>query len=84
MKAIGIYEFNLMDDNSKAALLWGKGTFIMTRIENQYRINLYSLYDFFAEVWYNDEANSIDKIRTFKSIEALEPYLDNIKLNLKP
>lgn len=49
MKPMGLYEFNIMDDNSKAALLWDKGTFIMTRIENSYRIHLYSLFDFFAE-----------------------------------
>lgn len=84
MKQIGLYEFNIMNDDSKAALPWDKGTFIMTSIENPYSINLYSLYDFFAEIWYNDDANLIDKIRTFKSTNALEPYLSKIKLNLKP
>lgn len=84
MKAIGIYEFNLMDDNSKAALLWGKGTFIMTRIENQYRINLYSIFDFFAEIWFNDEKGTIDEIKAFKSITALEPYFKNLKIIFTP
>ena len=79
-----LYEYNLLDPDTKSQVLWDKGTFIMTRIENPYRINLYSLFDFFAEAWYNDDANSIDKIRTFKSINALEPYLSKIKLNLKP
>ena len=84
MKVIGIYEFNLMSDDFKAALLWDKGTFIMTRIENPYRISLYSLSDFFAEIWYNDEKGTIDEIRAFKSITALEPYFKNLKIIYTP
>ncbi|MBW6491893.1 MAG: hypothetical protein K0B15_11945 [Lentimicrobium sp.] len=55
----------------------------MNRFEEGFDINLYSLFDFYVEAWYNPEANEIEKFRTFKSLNPLEPYLDRIKLNLK-
>ncbi len=79
-----LYEYNLLDPDTKSQVLWDKGTFIMTRIENPYRINLYSLSDFFAEIWYNDENGTIDEIRAFKSFTLLEPYFNNLKIILKP
>ncbi len=84
MTAIGIQEFNDLVDNSKALMLWEEGRFLKTRIENPYRINLYSLSDFFAEIWYNDEKGTIDEIRAFKSITALEPYFKNLKIIYTP
>jgi len=79
-----LYVYNTLETNSKLKLLYTHGVFLMTRIYDNFRINLYSIYGFFVEVWYNDDTNSTDKIRTFKSINALEPYLNKIKLNLKP
>lgn len=84
MKPIGIHKFNDLADNFKASMLWEKGRFLMTRIENPYRINLYSISDFFAEIWYNDEKGTIDEIRAFKSFTLLEPYFNNLKIILKP
>jgi hypothetical protein len=41
-------------------------------------LSLYKLFDFYAEVHLNNDTNEIEKIRTFKSIEQLDPYLDEI------
>jgi len=84
MNPIGLYDYEILNKDAKALLLWRNGTFIMSRLESDFSINLYSLFDFFVEAWYHGDINSIEKIRTFKSLEALEPYLDRIKLDLKP
>ena len=80
---MGIYEYNLLDTDSQATVLWDKGVFMMNRFEAEYSINLYSLYDFYVEVWYESEENAIHKFRTFKNPGPLEPYLDRIDLNIK-
>lgn len=80
---MGLYEFNQLDLDAKATTLWEHGQFLMLRIEGEFAINLYSLYDFYVEVWYQKNENRIERFRTFQSINALWPYLDQIDLNLK-
>lgn len=83
MDKLGLYEYNSLEDDQKATLLWDQGIFLMNRVDEKYSYNLYSLFDFFVEVWYDSKNNSIEKFRTFKTLEALEPYLDRIDLNWK-
>ncbi len=60
--------------------IWDNGTYLAyCRDAGTYR-NLYHLGSFFAEVWYDPEANQISRIRTFTSRACLEPYLLNIML----
>lgn len=84
MEPLGLYQYNVLDQDSKASMLWEHGKFLMNRFEGDFKINLYNLFDFSVEVWYQSELNSIEKIRTFKSLDALEPYLERISLDLKP
>lgn len=48
--------------------------------EYYYGIALYSLRDFYVELWYHREWQSIIKIRTFKEFSNNSPYLKRIKL----
>lgn len=82
MNPIGIYQYNMLKPDDQALTLWESGVFIMNRKEDKYQINLYSLFDFYVEVWYDSMMNSIKKFRTFKAVDVLEPYLDRINLNL--
>jgi hypothetical protein len=79
---MGLYEYNMLDIDIKALILWDKGIFLLNRFEGDYSINLYSLYDFYVEAWYKSDINSIEELKTFKSMKPLEPYLDRINLNL--
>ena len=54
----------------------------MNRFENDFHINLYSLFEFYVEVWYKGEKPTFEKFHTFSSANSLEPYLDRIKLNI--
>jgi hypothetical protein len=84
MDKLGLYEYNQFTPDEQAELLWDKGVFLINRMDDKYSYNLYSLFDFFVEVWYDSKKNSIYKFRTFKTVEALEPYLDRINLDWKP
>jgi len=79
---IGLYEYNALTDTEKGQLLWDEGVYLMSRFEDNYRINLYSLFDFYVEAWYELAKNKITKLRTFRSLNALEPYLNFISLNI--
>lgn len=79
---MGLYEFKILSDSEKADIVWEHGVFLSNRIEADYGINLYSPSNFYVEIWYNQPNNKIQRIRTFKSIKPLEPYLGEIDLDL--
>jgi hypothetical protein len=75
-----IYEFIELDMYEKAEIAWN-GTFIADRIEKEDNILLFSLEDFFVEVYYNVKDDEIITIRPFKSSRLLEPYSDGIDIS---
>lgn len=77
---MGIYEFNQLPLDGQEKLVWEDGIFLTNRLEQNFGLTLYSLFDFYVEVHLNNETNEIEKIRTFKSIEPLTHYLDEIDL----
>lgn len=79
---ITLYEFNILPDNEKADTVWENGVFLLNRVVEGNAINLYSLNDFYVEIWYDQPNNKIIKIRSFKSTNPLDPYLDDISLGL--
>ena len=73
---LGIYEFNQLTINEKANYLWENGTFLAAKD----RINLYSLHNFFVEVYYHTELNKISDIKVFRSLSKLHDYLTDIDI----
>jgi len=77
------YEFNLLSIGDQTGYTWEHGTYLAHRRETHFVINLYSVNNFFVEVWFNPEEIKINKIRSFKSRKCLEPYLDGIDLIIR-
>jgi hypothetical protein len=77
---LGLYEYNVLPDVKKTQLLWDNGVFLMNREDDNQLVNLYALFDFYVEVYYMQKSNEIKRIKTFKSINPLQPYLDRINL----
>ncbi|MDX5422415.1 MAG: hypothetical protein LPK07_10745 [Hymenobacteraceae bacterium] len=73
-------QFNTYSIAARLEIIWEHGNFLAFRGRRGYRIALYDLGNFFAEVWYNPETNFISLVRGFKSKKALEPYLNKINL----
>lgn len=76
-----LYEFNLLPDiELQAEYLWENGIYLHYREEKQKRIALYSLGNFYVEVWLDEQGKNIVKLRSFKTTEQLESYLPFINL----
>lgn len=77
-----ICEFKRLSDAEQLAFVIYYGTFLMNRLEDGFSINLYGLSKFYVEIWFNQSNNKVVKLLTFKSIDRLHVFIDQIKLNL--
>lgn len=73
---MGLYQFNLLPESERFAALWQNGVYLDTRTANGYRVNLYALFSFYVEVFYNPTSNQVERLRSFTSVNQLEPYLN--------
>ena len=76
---IGLYQFKVLTLNEQAKLLWN-GAYLGKRVENELIVQLYSVSDFFAELYYHPFKNEIVRIRPFNSPDLLQPYLTGFDL----
>ena len=76
------YEFNLLPLNDKSAYTQQHGSYLAAREFKEHTINLYHVDKFFDEVWYNPTSNCIDNVKSFKSQNCLQPYLEKLFLNI--
>jgi hypothetical protein len=72
--------FNTYSLPGRLEIIMAHGTFLAKRGRRGYRIELYDMGNFFAEVWSNPETNFISLIRGLASKRALEPYTTEINL----
>jgi len=75
-----IYEFIELSTEEQVNTIW-QGTFIGNRNYKGFNVVLYSIENFFVEVFYNQTENAITQIRPFRSQTRLNPYIDAINLN---
>lgn len=57
-----------------------EATCIGGRDENKFKVLLYQLNNFYIEVYYHKKHSHISDFVAFDSVEMLEPYLEQIKL----
>lgn len=77
-------EFNELPPHLQAELALAQGHYLHHRIKGWCKIDLYWLHDFYVELWFLYDLKSIGLIRALTSNRQLEPYLETIKLKLKP
>ena len=75
-----LFEFEQMDEWEQMEAIWG-GVFVTNRVDNENEILLYQVDSFYVEVYYNKEYNKIRRLRSFSSVDELDPYLNQIDLN---
>lgn len=74
-----LYDFKKLSDFEQAQAVWN-GTFLAHREEGLFRVILYQIDSFYAEVYYQKEQNIISHFRTFTTTRLLDPYLEQIDL----
>ena len=72
--------FNLQSKEEKASYTWEFGTYLASRMQGNYAINLYHVDDFFVEVWYTPEKKLVYGVKSFSNSLCYEPYLEEIDI----
>ena len=73
-------DFESLSFYEKAQYLWDHGLYLSDRTYSQFRITLYYMDDYFAEVMYNRIGNKIISIASFDHKSILLKYADEIEL----
>jgi hypothetical protein len=76
-----LYEYKLLSETEQKVMLWERGVYLSERYDLQHCIGLYQIEGFYVEVFYAREQNTIRRIRSFKSVDQLRPYLGKIDLS---
>lgn len=77
-----LYHFNALTEDAKANAVW-QGAFLAYRLEEDLNVQLYSVGNFYVEVFYDAGLNKIVRFRSFTTKGLLVPYLAQIKFDLK-
>lgn len=57
-----------------------KGNLIGEREVRPYLIFLFNVGNFYAEVFYDEVNNKITRVKPFKTVKVLEPYLEQVDI----
>jgi hypothetical protein len=75
-----LYEFLGLSEVEQYNTVWSLGVHVDTHIKDNIAINLYSINDFYCEVFYDMKTNKILYKQTFKQGARLDKYLERIKI----
>jgi hypothetical protein len=74
------YNLGHLDEMEQADVIWEQGVLIGERKDEFYKILLFQVDAFYAEIYYHTHFNVIIKIVSFSDTNRLDPYLQNISL----
>jgi hypothetical protein len=77
-----LFEFKLLSDEDQLNLLYKEGVYIGKRKEDGKTILLYQLDSFYVEVFYRKYRYFVSEIKCTDSTSCLEPYLEQINVEL--
>ena len=73
--------FNRLPTWSQVEVLAKQGTIVAQRQHKDWTITLFSLNDYFVEVWANQHLEIIGSFqKTAKPLDILEPYIDYLEV----
>lgn len=76
-----IEHFLLLSEETQQELVMKKGSFLLKRTTQDYRIYLYQLFGFYVELVFPKRGGELEWHRAFEDIESLEPYLNKIDVD---
>lgn len=71
-------EFQKLSLQERAEVLFEQGTFIALRQYYNQRLVLYTLFNFFVEIWYSPVENRIEKIEILKDDKIINLYISSM------
>jgi hypothetical protein len=76
-------EFITLPADEQGGYVFGQGTYLASRQEGSYSVNLYYIHSFYCEMWLDQHCPELDFFRTFVSQRCLSPYLEQLDLPLE-
>lgn len=82
MREISLYQFDVLTDEEKLALVEQDGVFLESLQENKWCSFLYRLHNFYVEIYIHPKRIQAKRIRTSTNTDLLEPYLRKIDISV--
>ncbi len=79
MKVLTKDDFSKMTLAEKGLLVMNNGKHLTQIRRGEYLQNLYSLEDFFVEIFYSISTNTIHNIEIMTDLSRIDQYIDDIK-----
>ena len=74
-------EYRALDEDLQTQILSLDGIYLdLKRTSRQFNVELYALYDFFVEIFFDRFMEEPQYLKPFKAIRGLEPYLEKIDI----
>lgn len=80
MAAMTIKKFRNLDEMEQHEAMWNHGVMVGDRLDGEYRIILYQIFDFYLELFYHVELNVLKKLVSFDNLDGLDIYLNRITI----
>ena len=77
-----LFEFNQLVLDEQSQIIWEHGNYLLSREEQEYKIDLYSIFGFYSEIWFSKEQNSLETVINFEVGGEMDIYLSQIDLKL--
>lgn len=79
---ITLQDFESLNENQRTAYLSKAGTFLgFTRTTNKLIVDLYSIADFYIEVFFDSLSEELLYIKPFSNLDRLAPYLEQVDIS---
>lgn len=78
-----LYDYKTLDPNTQLEIVIERGVLVSDRNDGICSYLLYQIDGFYAEVKLELTHHEISGLKSFASTDFLEPYLENIDINMK-
>ena len=79
---MNITKYNALEEYEQYEILFDCGVLLLDRCDEKHSYLLYQIEDFYVEIRHQLNADAITGLRTFKSTNLLQPFLDTMEIDL--
>jgi hypothetical protein len=76
-----LYQFKIKNETEQTDIIDEKGELIAERTEKFCTIHLYQVGSFYVEVYHHNHFNVAVRVKSFKDVKHLDPYLQQINID---
>jgi hypothetical protein len=76
-----LYQFKSKNETEQTDIIGSKGELIAEREEKFCTIHLYQVGSFYVEVYHHNHFNVVIRVKSFKDLKQLDPYLQQINID---